>query len=157
MAAFYCDSSALVKCYRQERGTAWMRQLTAPVSDSVIYVAQIAGVEVVAAITRQQRGGALTEQEADAAIRAFRYDFLHLYYRVALSERVLSDAMGMAEKHGLRGYDAVQLAAALHVQGRRSTVGFDPLTFVSADDELNTAATHEGFATENPNQHPQAT
>lgn len=153
MAAHYCDSSALVKYYRQEPGTAWMRQRTAPASGHAIYVALIAGVEVVAAIARQQRGGALTDQEAATAIRAFRYDFQHLYYRVALSETALSDAMELAEEHGLRGYDAVQLAAALQVQGRRTIVGLDPLTFVSADDELNDAAKREGFAIDNPNHH----
>ena len=154
MPAFYCDSSALVKCYRQEAGTAWMRQLTAPNSGNTIYIAQIAGVEVVAAITRQRRRGLLVPADAIAAIDAFRQDFQALYYRVALSEALIFDAMSLAEQHGLRGYDAVQLAAALQILRQRVAAGLTPQTFVSADAELNVAAAVEGFIVEDSNQHP---
>jgi len=47
----------------------------------------------------------------------------------------------------LRGYDAVQLAAAL------ATAVLPGLVFVAADDDLLAAAHAEGLAAENHNQH----
>jgi hypothetical protein len=61
--------------------------------------------------------------------------------------------MGLAEKHGLRGYDSVQLAAALELQAARTLASLPSVTFVSADDKLNTAAVLEGLLVESPNTH----
>jgi hypothetical protein len=47
----------------------------------------------------------------------------------------------------------VQLAAAMEVHTRGDTLGLLVLTLVSADDDLNNAATAEGLAVENPNRH----
>jgi hypothetical protein len=49
----------------------------------------------------------------------------------------------------LRGYDAVQLAAAL-----AAGAVLPDLVFAAADDDLLAAARLEGLAVENPNQHP---
>jgi len=54
----------------------------------------------------------------------------------------------------LRGYDAVQLATALAANRKRLNDGLGALIFVSADDELNTAAKAEGLSVENPNDYP---
>jgi predicted nucleic acid-binding protein len=62
--------------------------------------------------------------------------------------------MSLATKHALRGYDAVQLAAALEANDERIANELTPLTLVSADDELNTAAQAEGLTVENPNAYP---
>ncbi len=62
--------------------------------------------------------------------------------------------MRLAEKHFLRGYDAVQLAAALELRAELQAAGATNLTFVSADDALNLAASVEGLTVENPNNHP---
>jgi hypothetical protein len=62
--------------------------------------------------------------------------------------------MVLAERHGLRGYDSVHLAAALTLHERRQANGLAPLTFVSADNAQRTAAASEGLAVENPNDHP---
>jgi uncharacterized protein len=55
--------------------------------------------------------------------------------------------------YAVRGYDAVQLAAAVEVQIRGDTLGLPVLTLVSADEDLNVAAAAEGLAVENPNRH----
>ena len=62
--------------------------------------------------------------------------------------------MLLARKHGLRAYDAVQLAAALDVSRLYQPPGANPITLVSADQELNAAATAEGLAVDDPNAHP---
>jgi hypothetical protein len=59
-----------------------------------------------------------------------------------------------ARKHRLRAYDAVQLTAALEVDRLNQDAGFGPVTLVSADRDLNTAATTSGLAVEDPNLHP---
>jgi hypothetical protein len=60
--------------------------------------------------------------------------------------------MDLAERHALRGYDAIQLGAALAVNDGCRATGLS-LTIICADDELNAAAA-EGLAVENPNRHP---
>ena len=62
--------------------------------------------------------------------------------------------MHLAEKHGLRGYDAVQLASVLEIHRQHLAVGLPSPVLVSADAELNSAALAEGLQIENPNLHP---
>ena len=71
-----------------------------------------------------------------------------------MTATLLNRAMTLAEIHGLRGYDAVQLAAACEVNAFYAAHGLRPLTLVSADSELNTAATGEGLPVDDPNAHP---
>lgn len=61
--------------------------------------------------------------------------------------------MTLAEMRVLRGYDAVQLAAALEVNAASLSLGMPTVTLVSADTELNAAAAAEGLPIENPNAH----
>ena len=67
---------------------------------------------------------------------------------------ILSRAAALADAHSLRAYDAVQLAALVEVNLQRQANGMPSLTLVSADVELNTAATAEGIVVEDPNTHP---
>jgi uncharacterized protein len=46
------------------------------------------------------------------------------------------------------------LAAALEVERIYRTGGLSPLTLVSADKDLNAAATAKGMAVDDPNTHP---
>ena len=62
--------------------------------------------------------------------------------------------MTLAETHAIRGYDAVQLAAALEVHAFCLALGMPAPTLISADVDLNAAATAEGLAVDDPNAHP---
>ena len=62
--------------------------------------------------------------------------------------------MRLANTYALCAYDAVQLAAALEINQKEQAAGFAPVTLVSADSDLNAAATTEGLTVENPNLHP---
>lgn len=151
MGAYYLDSSALVKRYVQERGTGWISVITSPHSGHEIFIALVTGVEVVAAIARQARAGRISTQDADSIIHAFQSHF-EAQYRVVLTlPTIVQRAMELAQRHGLRGYDAIQLASALAVQEELVLHGAEPLVFVSADEELNGAARAEGLQVENPN------
>jgi hypothetical protein len=61
--------------------------------------------------------------------------------------------MMLVEVHDLRGYDALQLAAALELQAARHALSLSAVTFVCADNKLNSAAGLEGLSVENPNDH----
>jgi len=53
----------------------------------------------------------------------------------------------------LRGYDAVQLASGRELNILCITNGLTGANFVSADNNLNTAASDEGLIVENPNDY----
>lgn len=153
MAVYFCDSSALVKRHVTEPGSAWLISATNPAAGNHVFVAGITGAEVVAALTRKQRGGHLSITDAAVAIGRFRHDYANELRIVAASPMIITYAMALAEKHGLRGYDAVQLAAALLTERRRRARKLSAITFLSADDDLNAAAAAEGLTTDNPNTH----
>ena len=53
MAVQYFDSSAVVKRYVVEKGTAWVLNLTAPAAGNELFIAHVTGVEVVSALVRK--------------------------------------------------------------------------------------------------------
>jgi predicted nucleic acid-binding protein len=154
MAAYFFDTSALINRHVRETGTAWVRTLTQPRASHTIYLASITAVEVCSAITRRQRGGSLSAAQAGAILGHFRRHLSTRYIVRDLTPPILSDATILARKHGLRAYDAVQLATAMVVDRRHRAQGAGPFTLVSADRELNAAAAAEGLSVDDPNSHP---
>jgi predicted nucleic acid-binding protein len=153
VTVYFCDSSALVKCYVHGQGSAWMRTLLDPTAGHHLYLASITGVEVIAAVTRRMRRGDIAATDSAEAVAQFRQDFAQRYRLIDLTPPVVARAMTLAETHSLRGYDAVQLATAVEVHVRGLTLGLPALPLVSADGELNMAARAEGLIVEDPNTH----
>jgi predicted nucleic acid-binding protein len=154
MAAFFFDSSALVKYYVNEVGSSWVESLIDAQPPHEISIAQITGVEVVAAIARRVRMGMTSAADGTAAIQLFRGDFQALYLVIPPTPQLIEEAMNLAELHRLRGYDAIQLAVVTAFEAQLTARGVGPLTLISADNELNQAAQAEGLLTDDPNQHP---
>lgn len=154
MPLYFLDSSALVKRYSIEAGSKWIFALLRPSAGNTALVAHISGPETVAALARKRKGGHLTPHDAAKAINRFERHFARRYQKLTITNEVIAAAMALADRHGLRGYDAVQLAAALKVEAEGKLAGAAPLIVVSVDDELNNAALAEGLAVENPNSHP---
>ena len=152
MADLYFDSSALVKSYVAELGTNWVSTILDG-GQNRIFISSLAEVEVTAALTRRFRVGDLTVQQLDQACDEVRQD-AEAYISVSLTNDLIRAAVGLARTHGLRGYDAVQLATALEVRNAliENELGQD-FTLVSADLELNAAALLEGLQVEDPNTH----
>ncbi len=153
MADYYFDSSALVKRYVNETGSTWVCGLFDPSLNHEVFIAAITPVEIVAAITRRARGRTIAQVDAVAACTQFRADLQTGYQVVELTDALLTQAMSLAEAYALRGYDAVQLAAALAVNALCLQSELPPLIFVSADGELNVVAAGMGLAIDNPNVH----
>ena len=153
MAAYFLDSSALVKRYAAETGSAWVENLTDPRSGNRIFVAAITHVEVIAAIARKKKGLLLSATDAAAAIARFENDLQTDLRVFDLTPNVITMAARLAEKHALRGYDAVQLAVALEINAARTARRLTGLMLISSDVELNTAAQSEQPLTDDPNSH----
>ncbi len=106
----YLDASALVKRYVTERGSKQVIALTA--AAVAVATSLISRAEVAAAFARAVRLGVLDDNGGRRAQRRFSQEWPDLV-RIPVSEALVSRAETVAWDHGLRGYDAVQLAAAL--------------------------------------------
>ncbi|MGC9334563.1 MAG: type II toxin-antitoxin system VapC family toxin [Anaerolineae bacterium] len=106
----YLDASALVKRYVAEAGSA---EVSAAISRAAATgTALISRAEVAAALAKAVRVNVLTQEELFAALQVFRSDWVDLV-RIQVTEMVVARADALAWDQGIRGYDAVQLAAAL--------------------------------------------
>ncbi len=152
MAGYFCDTSAIAKRYISEIGTGWIISLMRSANNEFA-VAQITGVEVVSAIVRRHRGNFLTTAQADKAIHRFLRDFNNSFGVIRIDDTIIRNAIYLAQTHVLRGCDAVQLASALSLNDSLSKLGLPLFTFISTDNNLNSAAVAEGLAVDNPNNH----
>lgn len=149
----YFDSSALVKRYMCEAGTTWV-QGWCDDPTQVVAVAEIGLVEMAAAFASKLRGGFITAAMSNDARTDLLEDARREYVLVAIDRSIVDDAIDLTARQRLRGYDAVHLACALRLNRALITHRLPPLLFVSADGNLLAAATAEGLATDDPNQHP---
>lgn len=151
MKTYYLDTSALVKRYAREDGTAWITILTDPSQAHDLYTVRLTGPEMIAALFRKVRTGEMPSAIAIRLAQDFKNDWEGQYQILEINTRISDHAMLLAEKHGLRGYDAVHLAAALLLHESRRAVGLPDMTFLAADEDLLQAATAEGLNIDNPN------
>jgi uncharacterized protein len=125
----YLDASALVKRYVAEAGSLQVEQIIAQAD--IKGTAIVCRAEVSAALAKAARMGTLTRAETKAALQAFRAEWPNLP-RIALTETVIAGADKQAWEHGLRGYDAIHLAAAVFWQEMMG----EPLTLATFDRQL---------------------
>lgn len=154
MNGYYLDASALVKRYVDETGSDWLRAVVDPTQSPLLFTSRLTIVEVISAFARRVREGSLTLGEFAALRDAFRSDCLSEYQIMPPTVAVIDLACTLLERHSLRAYDATHLATALSAQQFLRQRSLPGLTFLCADDRLNNAATAEGLAVDNPNDHP---
>jgi len=149
----YFDSSALVKRYMAETGSAWVQ---ARCNDPVRTIATVdlSRIEVAAAFAAKWRGKFITQTEYQEARTKLVADAQKRYLLIPVTTQRVDEAIELTARHKLRGYDAVHLACALHLNRALLEDDLPPLTLVAADDDLLKAAQTEGLETENPNHHP---
>ena len=103
MAAYFFDSSAVVKRYVNETGTPWVSSITDPAAGARVYVAAVAGVEGVSAVTRRLvHVKTISQTDAATTLASFRQDFSVEYRVIPVSDSVIARAMALAEQHALR-------------------------------------------------------
>src|SRR5262249_42104454 len=142
----------IVKRHVAEIGTPRIMAITDPHVGNQIYVSRIAGAEVVSALARRTRGSGIQPADAARGISDFHFDFTNQYQVIEVTKPLIEHAMLLAEKHALRGYDAVQLASVALFNAEQVSAGRPACILVSSDSELNAAAVLEGLKVENPNQ-----
>lgn len=123
------SKSALVKRYVAEAGSEAVNALIA--GASVIGTAAISHAEVSSALAKAVRMKLLSREEATSALQVFNSEWESLI-RLQLTEILISRAASLAWEHGLRGYEAVHLAAALFWQDMLG----EPITLASYDRQL---------------------
>src|SRR5665811_2539365 len=124
-------------CIRDRETRNWARAADA------IALSRVTLPEASAAIGRRHRGGGLALPSAQRLLREIAA-FWHAATVVELDEVCAAD---LAFEHGLSGFDAVQLAAALTA---REHAGRETFAFASFDTALNRAARAEGLAVLEP-------
>lgn len=109
------------------------------IEHEIVAASAIAEVEARAGLARARRGRRLTaRKERDAWAR-----FVRIWSTSAILDvdrTLLAIATELAGRHGLRGYDALQLASGLRAADVTGAPGF-----VCLDHELNAAAAGEGL------------
>lgn len=137
------DASAIVARYASEPGR--QQRPRAP----VVVVSGVSQVEVSSAMWRKQRIGELSPDQARVLVDAFLSALRSrssspdtvTYLPVSVSADVLDTAVVVCGVHGLRAYDAVQLASAIQARAADPTI----TEFVTYDASLHRAAAAEGF------------
>jgi predicted nucleic acid-binding protein len=130
----YLDTSSLVKLYVEEPGSTAIRRLTARAE--LVGSSVVAYPEARAAFARRRRERSLTSAAHRRARAAFDADWPHLL-ALDLSSSLAMDAGELAERHRLRGFDAVHLASYLALAREFPN---DSVDFSSADRKLRRAA-----------------
>lgn len=130
----YLDTSSLVKLYVEESGS--LDVVAHLEAADVVATASVAYAEARAALARRHRERALSSRAHQEARRRLDADWPALL-TIVVTDDVSRHAGDLAERYGLRGYDAIHLAAYAVVA---RAAGVQGTTFSSADRTLNRAA-----------------
>lgn len=137
---FYFDSSALAKAWLLEPETGLVR---AARREAVrMATSLITYTEARSAFARVCREGRLTQRELSELVEDFDA-FWPEHIHVIVTSSLVRLAGQLAERHALRGFDAIHLSSAIRVRQRFPD---GPWTFAVFDKRLQAAAEAEGFA-----------
>ena len=146
MPNLYFDTSALIKLYVEEVGTAETLDLVEELRGDRMVILDITLLECRSAVRRREREGDISGPDANRILQQLHQDASALYLVQPSSSAVIEEASRLLDTHALRAYDALQLAGCLIV--RRGVPS--PPTFVCADGRLCEAAEFEGLQAINP-------
>ena len=134
----YIDTSALVKRYINETGSVEVSRLfdLAELVGTVV----LARVEMAAALARAVRQKWIKATDAESVMRDFSDQWLS-FTRLTVTLALVDRASRLAWEHGLRGYDAMHLSAALIWRESLDT----PITLATYDRDLWRAAQNSGL------------
>ena len=136
----YWDASALVPIVVAEPASSLVRELLAEDQQIITWV--WSRTEIISAVERRAREGAMSRMQRREVLRAFDA-FARSWDEVTDALAVRSGANALLARHPLRAADAGQLGAALLVQQQVAA----PLEFVCLDQRLSLAAELEGLST----------
>jgi len=134
----YLDSSALVKRYVAEKGSAETRHIIS--RSDVLGTVIITRAEVAAALAKAIRMRVLDSHVAEQRLKRFYADWGALA-RLPVDDSVVTLAGRLAWDYNLRGYDAVHLASAITWQDALD----ETVTLATFDKHLWEAAASAGL------------
>ncbi len=105
----YLDTSALVKVYVAEEGSAIVKEKINLAT--LVATSKVAYPETRAAFARAKREGILTDGSYQKAVDNYNAEW-PFYYHLEITDRICNLAGTLAEKHSLRGFDSIHLASA---------------------------------------------
>lgn len=135
----YLGTSALVKLYVEEEGSALVRRATDQAG--LVATSAVAYVEVRAAFVRRRYDRGLSAADYRGISRDLDADWTR-YVVMKITNALIRQAGRLTEGHRLRAYDGVHLASAAVLRGRL----VEPVVFASWDLGLEKAAKAEGLA-----------
>ena len=136
----YLDTSAVVKLYTTEPGSAESARLVAEARQVATNL--VTYVETRAAFARKYRMRQMNERELDSCKTVFVVHWAG-FFKMPVDALLVKEAAELAERFGLRAYDSIHLATAerLHHETRA------PIRFACFDSALNAAASRLGLKT----------
>jgi len=134
----YLDTSSLVKLYVEEKGSTGV--LKSVRSATVVGTSPVAYAEARSAFARRFREKAFGINAYSRLKSALDNDWDD-YLTVKVTDELVLLAGDLAEKHGLRGFDAIHLASAVTLHHELSV----PLAFSCFDEKLQAASEREGL------------
>jgi len=134
----YLDTSSLVKLYVEEEDSGKIAGLVE--SSKVTATSLIAYAEARAAFARRFREKAFPSSEYRHLVSSFDEDWDY-YMITSVTAELVRLAGGLAEKHGLRGFDAIHLSSAITLRQEISA----PVIFSCSDQKLQKASQLEGM------------
>jgi predicted nucleic acid-binding protein len=146
VSCYFLESTAFAKLFVQESGTDGLIKLMESVEDNRKLIAASAPLEVYSAIRRRARAGAISQEDANAALEILRIEAARMVQE-PLNPAVLEAARQLLDRTDLRWPDALQLGAA--IVAREMFQGTE-IIFVSSSQHLLDAARSEGFNVVDP-------
>ncbi|MGN6592426.1 MAG: type II toxin-antitoxin system VapC family toxin [Terriglobales bacterium] len=143
MPAFFLDTSALLKLYVEEAGSA---RLEAAVSAPGVRLAisSLGMLEFKAVIRARMRGGAIEPGEGEQSLADFSRRATRSLVQQSLTEVVVGLANLLLDRHPLRAPDALQLASCLELYRTKQEALGTEVYLVGSDQRLLAAARAEG-------------
>ena len=148
MSCYFFESTAFAKLFVQEPGTDALIRLMEAVEDNRKLISAATPLEVYAAVRRRERAGAISAEDATAALDILRMEAARMVQQ-PLNPAVLEAARQLLDRTALRWPDTLQLAAA--IVARDMFLGTE-IIFVSASQQLLEAARTEGFHALDPSK-----
>lgn len=134
----YLDTSSLVKLYVEEDDSSSIESLVQ--ASTLTATSLIAYAEARSAFARRFREEAFSARQYKRISSSFDKDWQDCL-RVRVTEGIVMKAGNLAEKHGLRGFDAIHLSSALALREELSS----PVLFSCSDKKLQSASRRENL------------
>ncbi|MGA3371681.1 MAG: type II toxin-antitoxin system VapC family toxin [Terracidiphilus sp.] len=146
MSCYFLEATAFAKLFVREQGTDALIRLMEAVEDNRKLISASTPLEVYAAIRLRERSGAISAEDATAALDSLRLEAARMVQE-PLNPAVLEAARQLLDRTALRWPDTLQLGAAITA---RDMFQGTEIIFVSASPHLLEAAKSEGFHTLDP-------